>query len=253
MLDLKVVLNRSYNEFCLMDKNSTSKNPKVELTDVVLKIRKVKVDQAIRDSTEVLLKQTPAIYPVRRVVCKALSIAPGLPNVRLDNIFSGLVPTSFVFGLVDSNAYTGEYGKNPFNFKHYDISTITLSVNGEEIPFKQLRLKFPNPSDTESKKKTVDFIQAYNTLFSGTGKMFSNMGLDITRDDYPHGFTLFAFDLTPDMCNTADYFNTVQRGTLSVDITFEKDTPEAISMVCYSDFENIIRIDSERNVVYDIS
>ena len=253
MLDLKIVLNRSYNEFCLMDKNSTSKNPKVELTDVVLKIRKVKVDQTIRDSTEVLLKQTPAIYPVRRVVCKALSIAPGLPNVRLDNIFSGLVPTSFVFGLVDSNAYTGEYGKNPFNFKHYDISTITLSVNGEEIPFKQLRLKFPNPSDTESKKKTVDFIQAYNTLFSGTGKMFSNMGLDITRDDYPQGFTLFAFDLTPDMCNTADYFNTVQRGTLSVDITFEKDTPEAISMVCYSDFENIIRIDSERNVIYDIS
>ena len=253
MLDLKVVLNRSYNEFCLMDKNSTSKNPKVELTDVVLKIRKVKVDQAIRDSTEVLLKQTPAIYPVRRVVCKALSIAPGLPNVRLDNILSGLVPTSFVFGLVDSNAYTGEYGKNPFNFKHYDISTITLSVNGEEIPFKQLRLKFPNPSDTESKKKTVDFIQAYNTLFSGTGKMFSNMGLDITRDDYPQGFTLFAFDLTPDMCNTADYFNTVQRGTLSVDLTFEKDTPEAISMVCYSDFENIIRIDSERNVIYDIS
>ena len=253
MLDLKVVLNRSYNEFCLMDKNSTSKNPRVELTDVVLKIRKVKVDQAIRDSTEVLLKQTPAIYPVRRVVCKALSIAPGLPNVRLDNIFSGLVPTSFVFGLVDSNAYTGEYGKNPFNFKHYDISTITLSVNGEEIPFKQLRLKFPNTSDTESKKKTVDFIQAYNTLFSGTGKMFSNMGLDITRDDYPQGFTLFAFDLTPDMCNTADYFNTVQRGTLSVDLTFEKDTPEAISMVCYSDFENIIRIDSERNVIYDIS
>ena len=253
MLDLKVVLNRSYNEFCLMDKNSTSKNPRVELTDVVLKIRKVKVDQAIRDSTEILLKQTPAIYPVRRVVCKALSIAPGLPNVRLDNIFSGLVPTSFVFGLVDSNAYTGEYGKNPFNFKHYDISTITLSVNGEEIPFKQLRLKFPNPSDTESKKKTVDFIQAYNTLFSGTGKMFSNMGLDITRDDYPQGFTLFAFDLTPDMCNTADYFNTVQRGTLSVDLTFEKDTPEAISMVCYSDFENIIRIDSERNVIYDIS
>ena len=251
MLDLKVVLNRSYNEFCLMDKNSSSKNPKVELTDVVLKIRKVKVNQAIRDSTEVLLKQTPAIYPVRRVVCKALSIAPGLPNVRLDNILSGLVPTSFVFGLVDSNAYTGEYSKNPFNFKHYDVSTITLSVNGEEIPFKQLRLKFPTTANVRD--KSVDFLQAYNTLFSGTGKMFSNMGLDITRDNYPQGFTLFAFDLTPDMCNTADYFNTVQRGTLSVDITFEKDTPEAISMVCYSDFENIIRIDSERNVIYDIS
>ena len=177
MLDLKVVLNRSYNEFCLMDKNSTSKNPKVELTDVVLKIRKVKVDQAIRDSTEVLLKQTPAIYPVRRVVCKALSIAPGLPNVRLDNIFSGLVPTSFVFGLVDSNAYTGEYGKNPFNFKHYDISTITLSVNGEEIPFKQLRLKFPNPSDTELKEKDCGLYSSLQHSVFRYGKNVLQYGL----------------------------------------------------------------------------
>ena len=137
MLDLKVVLNRSYNEFCLMDVNKPGSkvNPRVELTDVVLKIRKVKVDQAIRDSTEILLKQTPAIYPVRRVACKALTIPANLPNIRLDNIFSGLIPTSFVFGLVDSNAYTGDYSKNPFNFRNYDISTITLSVKRGRNPF----------------------------------------------------------------------------------------------------------------------
>ena len=65
MLNLKVVLNRSPNTFCLMDTNvgNAKLNPKVKLTDVVLRIRKVKVDQAINDATEITLKQTPALYP----------------------------------------------------------------------------------------------------------------------------------------------------------------------------------------------
>ena len=98
----------------------------------------------------------------------------------------------------------------------------------------------------------LDFDEAYNTLFSGTGKIYSNAGLDITRDNYPGGFALYAFDLTPDMCNSSDYFNTVQRGSLSLALTLEKQS-HAIGMVCYGDFENVIRIDAERNAIYDIS
>ena len=248
MLDLKVVLNRSSNAFCLMDKNTGSNkvNPKVKLTDVVLKLRKVKVDQSVSDATEAILKQTPALYPIRRVECKALSIPAGLPNVRKDNIFSGIIPKSFVFGLVDANSYSGENDKNPYNFHHFKVKNVTLSANGEEIPFKQLTLNYTSGT-------VKDFLQAYNTLFSGTGKMYANTGLDITREDYPEGYTLYAFDLTPDMCNTPEYFNAVQRGSLSVDINFEEGSTVPIAMVCYGDFENIIRVDSERNVIYDIS
>ena len=256
MLDLKVVLNRSSNAFCLMDKNDPDKkNPKVKLTDVVLKIRKVKVDQSVSDATELILKQTPALYPIRRVECKALSIPSGLPNVRKDNIFSGIIPKSFVFGLVDAKSYNGDYDKNPYNFAHFRVKTITLTVNGEEIPFKQLTLNYPDNAKgvVTAAETTVDFVQAYNTLFSGTGKMYANTGLDISREDYAKGYALYAFDLTPDMCNTTDYFNAVQRGSLSVDITFEEASTNPIAMVCYGDFENIIRVDSERNVIYDIS
>ena len=247
-LTLKVVLNRSSNEFCLMDKNTSGNeiNPKVKFTDVVLKIRKVKVDQAVSDATELLLIKSPAIYPIRRVECKTLTISGDLSNTRMDNIFSGLIPKSFVFGLVDSNAYTGKSGLNPYNFHHYKVTNVSLSVNGEEIPLKQLVLDYTTPD-------SLDFIQAYNTLFSGTGKMYANMGLDISREDYANGYTLYAFDLTPDMCNTTDYFNAVQRGSLSVAITFGENTPKSIAMVCYGDFENVIRIDSQRNVIYDIS
>ena len=256
MLNLKVVLNRSTNAFCLMDKNKPAINPKVKLTDVVLRIRKVKVDQAINDATETMLKQTPALYLIRRVECKVLTIPNGLPGVRQDNIFSGVIPKSFVFGLVDVDASNGTYGKNPYNFAHFGVHTVTLTANGEEIPFKQLTLKYPGAPNGKVDPATddeVDFIQAYNTLFSGTGKIYANTGLDITREEYAGGYALYAFDLTPDMCNTTDYFNAVQRGSLSVAITFGTAPKDPLAMVCYGDFENVIRIDSERNVIYDIS
>ena len=257
MMDLKVVLNRSTDDFCLMDKNAKGSeiSPKVHLTDVVLKIRKVKVDQAVSDGVERMLKQTPALYPIRRVECKILTIPEQLPNIRQDNIFSGIIPKSFVFGLVHVDAYNGAYDKNPYNFAHFGVTNVSLTANGQEIPFKQLTLKYPKASNGIVDPATddeLDFDEAYNTLFSGTGKIYSNAGLDITREDYPGGYALYAFDLTPDMCKSSDYFNTVQRGSLTLALTLKK-ADHAIGMVCYGDFENVIRIDAERNAIYDIS
>ena len=256
MMDLKVVLNRSSDAFSLMDLNDPAIEPKVQLTDVILKVRKVKVDQSVSDGVERMLKQTPALYPIRRVECKILTIPANQPNTRQDNIFSGIIPNSFVVGLVHVDASTGEYGKNPYNFQHFGVTSVSLTANGQEIPFKLLTLKYPKDADVKidpAKDTELDFDEAYNTLFSGTGKIYSNAGLDITREDYPGGYALYAFDLTPDMCKSADYFNAVQRGSLTLALTFETSHKDAIGMVCYGDFENIIRIDAERNAIYDIS
>ena len=260
MMDLRVVLNRSSNTFCLMDltdKANPVVKPKVQLSHVELKIRKVKLDQTVSEGIERTLKQTPALYPIRRVECKILTVPQNLPSTRQDNIFSGLIPKTFVVGFVTADAAGGVYGKNPYNFAHFGVTTLSLTANGEEIPFKQLTLKYPKKANgeidtTAGEDDALDFDEAYNTLFSGTGKIYSNAGLDIDRDDYPGGFALYAFDLTPDMCKSSQYFNTVQHGSLSLALTF-KSQSEPLALVCYGDFENVIRIDAERNAIYDIS
>ena len=264
MMDLRVVLNRSNPSFCLMDKTGEGTNakpylvkPKVQLSHVELKIRKVKLDQAVSDGIERMLKQTPALYPIRRVECKILTVPQNLPSTRQDNIFSGLIPKTFVVGFVTADAAGGVYNKNPYNFAHFGVTSLSLTANGEEIPFKQLTLKYPKDENgeidtTAGEDDDLDFDEAYNTLFSGTGKIYSNAGLDIDRDDYPGGYALYAFDLTPDMCKSSQYFNTVQRGSLSLALTFQSQS-EPLALVCYGDFENVIRIDAERNAIYDIS
>ncbi len=245
MVNLKLILNRNSDKFCLMDKNDPVLSAKVKLTDVILRVRKVRVSPTVSIAHELALKKMAAIYPIRRVECKTFVMPANMPSVRKDNIFTGNIPKTFVFGLVDAKGFSGGYKHSPYNFQNFKVTTVTLTVNGEELPFKQLTLNYEDNKE--------NFIQAYNTLFSGTGKMNYNTGLDISREDYPKGYTLYAFDLTPDMCGSSPYFNTVQRGSLTVDITFASAPSAAIGMVCYGDFENVIQIDSERNVIYDMS
>ena len=43
------------------------------------------------------------------------------------------------------------------------------------------------------------YIQAYMSLFSGTGKENRDEGNEIAHEDYPKGYALYAFDLSPDL------------------------------------------------------
>ena len=47
-------------------------------------------------------------------------------------------------------------------------------------------------------------------------------------EDFPSGYALYAFDLTPDMCGS---FNVVQKGNCAIDVQFA--AAPAVSVVCY--------------------
>ena len=161
-----------------------------------------------------------------------------------DNLFNGLVPKTLVFGLVDGDAFNGALKKNLFNFKHFNVSSIGITVNGEEMPFNPMKLSFG---------AAPQYIEAFSTMFSGTGKMYHNTGNDISRSEFPSGYAVYAFDLTPDMCGASTHFNVVQKGNLAIDIQLSAAPAATASLVCYGEFENTVHIDSERNVIYDYS
>ena len=112
MIDLKVVLNRNVDKFCLIDKNQNPLNAKIKLVDATLKIQKVKVSGVVSKAHEVALKTSCATYPIRRVECKAFTIPANLPAIRRDNMFNGVIPKMFICGFDTADAYTGVYGKN---------------------------------------------------------------------------------------------------------------------------------------------
>ena len=218
---------------------------RAKLTEAYLKIRKVKVSPSISIAHKLALKKGLAMYPIRRVECKTFIISAGNPSLRKDNIFNGLIPKTFAMVMVNSAALNGDYKKNPLNFKTITTWFLRIAINGEEVPFRPLQLSYTagNPR----------YIEAFLTMFSGAGKLFYNAGNDVTRDEYAGGYAVYVADLTPDMCGSSPHLNVVQRGNLAVDIKFFTDPTDAVSLVCYGEFENTIHINSERNVIYDYS
>ena len=107
---LKILMNRNVDDFCLMASEADA-DYWVKLTEVYLKIRKVKVNPSISIAHELALKKGPAIYPVRRVECKSFIIPAGNPSLRKENLYNRLVPKMIIFGMVDSAAFNGAYKK----------------------------------------------------------------------------------------------------------------------------------------------
>ena len=58
-------------------------------------------------------------------------------------------------------------------------------------------------------------------------------GLYISREDYANGYALYAFDLTADL-GEDDHFNLVRQGNVRL-----------------AEFENVIEVDRDRNVIFD--
>ena len=243
-VNLRIRLNRTKNAFCLV---SSAVNPqfKVIITQAILYVRKVKVAPAISLGHAAALKQATAKYPLRRIECKVLSIPRGFPTFTPDNIFLGQIPKRIVLGLVDTEAYKGSYATNPFDFKHHNLTQVGVYVDGEQIPRKPLFLKFDEAGGQ-------NFIAGFQSLFSGIGKLSQDTGNQVTRSDYGQGYTLFAFDLTPDHC-PGDHFELIKQGNLRVELHFAQPLANTVNLIIYAEFQNVIEIDANRNVLYDFT
>ena len=160
-VDLKIILNRNTNEFCLMAPEDNV-DYRVKLIEAYLNLRRVKVSPSISIAHELALKKGPAIYPVRRVECKTFIIAAGNPSLRKDNLHNGLIPKTFVFEMIDNAAFNGAYKKNTYNFKTYTTSFLGITANGE-VPFKPLQLSYAaaNPRYIEAYLAMFDYKHSY--------------------------------------------------------------------------------------------
>ena len=88
------------------------------------------------------------------------------------------------------------------------------------------------------------------SLFSGTGKENQDEGNDIASEDYPNGYALYAFDLSPDIAEEG-HFNLAKQGTVHFELKFGISIPNTVTVVAFAEFENDIEIDRSRNIVYD--
>ncbi|CAB4000450.1 uncharacterized protein F54H12.2-like [Paramuricea clavata] len=239
---IKIKLVRSRDPFCLVS-SAEDPNFKVVIEECLFRVRRVNVAPSIILAHSQSLQQITAKYPVNRIDCKVVSVPRGNMSGNQPNIFQGGLPNRIVISMVDADAFNGTYTKNAFNFKNYDITTMGLTVNGENLPGKPLQLKFGADSN---------YISAFQTLYAGAHKIFDNQGNGITREEYANGYTLFVFDLTPDLC-LGDHVQPIKNGNVSIECRFGTPLETAINIMVLGEFQSLIEIDANRNVLCDFN
>ncbi|GFX60082.1 uncharacterized protein F54H12.2 [Trichonephila clavipes] len=230
LVDVKLKLIRSKPSFCLMGEGDYN----VIFEHVSLYVRKVQVNPAVVIGHAKALERTTAKYPIDRVSCKVFSIPQSSYSFIQDNVFSGQMPKRIVIACVDNDAFNGNYKKSPFEFKHYDVNFIGVYVDGQPVPHQPLELDF----------EKGNYIQAYNNLF------LNSEGLHLSRSEFSKGYSLFLFDLSPDLCE-GEHFNLIRHSNLRVELKFNKALNETVSLIVFAEFESLIEINKTRNVLFD--
>lgn len=238
-IELAIRLIRSKDAFVLMQPAGAVQR-KVVIKDISLVIRRVKVAPNILISHAKMLSTASAKYPIKRVEVKSFILHSGINGTTLDNIVLGQLPRRLIIGMVDNRAFTGNKSYYPFNFQHFSLCYLALYVDGQQYP--PLKPDYTNGN----------YVNEYNTLFSGTGIFWDNAGHQIKLEDYPKGNTLYCWDLSPDLSSSChSHWCLVKQGNIRLELQFSQALANTVNCIVYAEYDNILTVDANRQVSLD--
>lgn len=233
-VNITVKLTRTSPDFYL---HGVGPDHKIIISDTFLRVRRVKIAPSIMLDHAMALEKTTAKYPIKRVVVKQFTLPYNAARASISGVHTGIMPSRVVLGFLDNAAYNGSLKTNPFNFKHLDIKHLTLKLSSKGVPYS---------GGIEMDFEGNCYHEGYRTLFQN----IRETGNDISYADYKSGYTLYAFDLSPDLCS-GEHFNLFKDGSLDLDIEFKTSLEKSITTIFYLEFDNLIEITKQRNIVFD--
>ena len=239
-VDVKIRLIPSKNSFNIM---SAADNFKSVINHASLFVRKVRLNPAVTLSHAKALERGTAKYPLKRVVVKTFSIPIGNVGAVQDNLFLSQTPNRLVIGLVDSEAFNGVNARNPFNFKTFGLSFLSLYLDGKQVPSKPLQ---PNFEDGE-------YVRSFYNLMVSSGLANQDAGSNISRQDFANGFALYSMDLTPSLIDDNQLFELVKSGALRLELKFAAGLTRSVTVVVWAEMDSVLEIDRSRQVLTDFS
>ena len=207
---------------------------KLNISRAILHVRRCDINPQVLHGHETGLLKGPATYPLQHTDTITQTLAAGVKSANLDNLFSGQSPKLLVVAMLNNDNFNGTNTTNPFDFKPFDLTCLTLYVNSDAITH---RMDFPN------KLCRRQYLS-----------MFQN--LEMLKGDESNGITyvewlkhpLFVFNLCPDMAFDAEHGQVKSRPNLRLEFQFSKDLPNAINVVIMSITDGILTINKDRQV-----
>ena len=242
---IQIFFTRSKKSFPIQTDTNlvTPSDLSVKITKLSVHMKRVKLFPDAQAGILTTLERMPAKYFIVRNELKAFSLNPGTKDYSFENIHNGIFPRRIVIGLVKSKAFGGEYDHDPFVFKHQRLNHISLNVDGIMVPSIPYKPNFDNSTAVR------EFIGLYKALNQDEGLPHIN----IKYSEFIINKTLFGFDLSKDgtLGGESGTLNLLQRGSIRLELRFTETLSEQMKIIVFSQFDNVITIDKDRNVSLD--
>lgn len=239
-VELNIRLHRADAKFCLMAAEEQHRYT-ISIDKAALFVCHKKISDSIREAHQITLQKTPFKYPIRKVQMKFFTRGSNRSDLTEPNLVNGVLPRKIVIGLTDSLAFHGSYHHSPFNFQHFDVTSIVLRKNGAALPFQELEMNYEDNCH----------LQGYLSLLEGTNNLFRDSSIDVQPYlDFPHGYAVYAFDLTADHGGGCNY-QLIKQGNVSLEVKLAKPQDKGITIVCYLEYDGLIQIDKDNIVTYE--
>ena len=211
-LDLKLIM---YPARFLLNTYMQQKGYKIVIDDCKLHLRAIKR----KESIPMPLKE---VYRMNETNLFKQVVPRGLQTFTFRMLNTSVMPKTIILTMVSTAAIEGNYTMNPWNFHHYHVNRLSLTVNGEERPSGGLEFDF--------EKRVPNTARAYSHLFANTGALAGNRGNLVSLRHFQAGCFLVAFDLTPDQCNNA-HEHQAELGYIDLNISWARELPTPITIL----------------------
>jgi hypothetical protein len=241
--DFKIRFTRSRPEFYLRTGANETKRYKLDILKAELWVPQLKLDETKQLSVELTWRKNVAKYPIQRMFMSYHTLSTHL-NISLPNLINGTLPVKMMMGLVDAEAFAGNLRKNCFNFQHFHVEKILLSINSEPIHGMPLEMDYTNHQ----------YAMAYNGIHMANGTFKKNVSNVITPYGFANGYCIYSFSLTPHtISDNGIAYHLIKTGTLQLDMKFATPPTFPVVLILMFIFNNQISIAYDKSVTFDYS
>lgn len=238
-VDIKIQFTLNRKEFFMMSKKSNT--PILKIIDANIFIKSVYLNPQLLLAQEKMLLSRNAIFPIKRNIVKSFTVSPLSTVISIDNISNGQLPRTVLIAFVKNTSYNGEFEQNPFNFEHFDMSSIALHINGSPVNTK-IEMNFDHNHTA----------LGYNTLLQSLNLMRSYNNHVVSQEMWRAGYAIFGWDLTPDSSSgsmATACRNIANDGTIRMDATFSEALTSSLTCIAYLSFDSEFEITKDRQII----
>jgi hypothetical protein len=235
-VDVRICLRR--NSDALICLAGDKMNCRVILEDATLFVRKLHLSPAVLVAHAKILQTKTALYHYRRTEMLHFTLGAGTFQKSFENILCGKTPIRLVMGMIENSAFNGNYKQSVLNFKHFNLNYLNLAVNGQTVGTKPL-----NPN-----YKNGQYMEAYLMSFFGISIPLTDDGHCISYEDFPNGFCIYSWDLTPDLSASDSHWSMPQNGGIRLECGFSEALASTVSMIILAEYRETLELDRSRQV-----